>query len=395
MKKNSYQILKKNIPQVKLVSLTGQTWYDYDDQLVNWSGSVYVGPNQNDVVYNVTGSLSSGYYKWTGTTWNSISDSSAFDDHNLPIYIESTVDEMGVMVGFDGNIQQVEELVNFSYSGTVGTTGVTIYSTTNSSLLRKIIEQEFTIFWGDGTSSTLSVNQGIENENLPSVSHTYLSPGQYEIVISLESPWTSQKLKKIITVPFDDFTSITGDVGTYTTQILSGHGYSYMTGQTIDYLNDLDYTNTTGVTTGFTYLSIGKSKLSEKLKYGQNPNLITSYSGVTTGSFIIDTNFTGTTFETLNYTGYSIDNLYYRDYEGGYTQITGTTSGVTKEEVVNYVITRNEHFLGFIDEPVIYSDVFVERGKQSVMEKNLRLNEIDNLGELRIYGNGYFNVRKQ
>ena len=59
------------------------------------------------------------------------------------------------------------------------------------------------------------------------------------------------------------------------------------------------------------------------------------------------------------------------------------------------MITRNEHFLGFIDEPVIYSDIFVERGKQGVMEKTLRLSEIENTGELSIYGNGYFNIRKQ
>jgi hypothetical protein len=75
--------------------------------------------------------------------------------------------------------------------------------------------------------------------------------------------------------------------------------------------------------------------------------------------------------------------------------ISGSTSTFTKEEVINRMITRNEHFIGFIDEPTIYSDIFVERGKQGVMEKNLRLGEIDNIGEVGIYGNGYFNVRKQ
>jgi hypothetical protein len=150
-------------------------------------------------------------------------------------------------------------------------------------------------------------------------------------------------------------------------------------------LNSLDYTNVTGETvTGFTYMSIGKSRLSEKLKYGQNPNNLSSYFDIITG-----------VTNDLNYTGYTIDNLYYKDFQDGYTQITGTTVGVTKEEVFNQVLTRNEHFLGFIDEPIVYSDVFVERGKQSVMEKNLRLNEIDNLGELEIYGNGFYNVRKQ
>jgi hypothetical protein len=83
------------------------------------------------------------------------------------------------------------------------------------------------------------------------------------------------------------------------------------------------------------------------------------------------------------------------DYPNGYTMITGTTVGVPKEEVFNKMITRNEHFLGFIDEPTIYSDIFIERGKQSVMEKNLRLSEINNVGELEIYQNGFFSIKKQ
>ena len=87
-------------------------------------------------------------------------------------------------------------------------------------------------------------------------------------------------------------------------------------------------------------------------------------------------------------------NLYYQDFEDGITTITGSTSGYTKEEVINHMITRNEHFIGFIDDPSVYSDIFVERGRQGVMEPNLRLGEIDNMKELDVYGNGYFKVRK-
>jgi hypothetical protein len=60
-----------------------------------------------------------------------------------------------------------------------------------------------------------------------------------------------------------------------------------------------------------------------------------------------------------------------------------------------YSPIRNEHFLGFVEEPRVYSDIFVDRGKQGVTEKNLRLTEIDNVGELAVYGNGFFKVRKQ
>lgn len=108
------------------------------------------------------------------------------------------------------------------------------------------------------------------------------------------------------------------------------------------------------------------------------------YSGVTVG-----------TQDGVSYSAYTIDGLYYRDYEDGVTMITGTTCDFEKEEVFNAMLTRNEHFLGFIDEPLIYSDIFVDRAKQSVMEKTHRLSEVDNVGELGIYGNGFFEIRKQ
>lgn len=149
-------------------------------------------------------------------------------------------------------------------------------------------------------------------------------------------------------------------------------------GITQSYLNDLDYTNNTGYTTftGTTYfLGIGQSKISELKKYGQN-----SYTGITI---------------TSEYTGYTIDNVSYRDFPDGYTLLTGNTVNFTKEEVFERMLTRNEHFLGFVEQPTIYSDVYVERGKQGVMEVNFRLGEVDNMGELSVYGNGYFKVKKQ
>lgn len=150
---------------------------------------------------------------------------------------------------------------------------------------------------------------------------------------------------------------------------------------TQSYQNDLDYVAYTGYTdfTGLTYYNaIGLSKLSEYQKYGGN-------------GYTIATNIDGET----NTTGYTIDGIYYVDYPEGYTVLTGNTVGFTKEEIIFEVLSRNEHFLGFVDEPKIYSDIFVERGKQGVMEMNLRLGEIENMGELSVYGNGYFKVKKQ
>jgi hypothetical protein len=175
----------------------------------------------------------------------------------------------------------------------------------------------------------------------------------------------------------------------------------YGTGQTVqqDYINYFDsglyedlsdigsrpvepypYTSYTESYSGFTgityYNAIGLSKVSELKKYGSNE-------------------YVGITINPDNTTGYTIDGVYYQDNPEGFTIITGNTVGFKKEEVIFEVLSRNEHFLGFVEEPTIYSDVYVDRGKQSVMEINLRLGEVDNIGELSNYGNGYFKVKKQ
>lgn len=379
MKRNRYHIVKKVIHDVNLYSLTEKYWIDALKNLVSWTGTTNLEPSVGTIVKNVTGSLPTGYYKWNGTQWNTYTGPIQ-NDYEILLPLESTVDEMGVMVGFDGDIEQVDQIVNFSY--TQNNNVLTIYGTTNPEKLRTIVEQTFTIDWGDNTtSSNFPINSGVLGTGLPSTSHTYTYVGTtgYTVTISLDAPWIKQKVSKHIVFPKFDGT-IQNPLGTF-----SGFTIPYTTGTTgsQNYINNLDYTNNTG-NTEFTYVSFGKSRLNELKKYGSTEYTQVLTSGSVTGS-------TGV----VKYTGYTIDTLSYRDYSDGYTMITGHTSGFTKEEVVNYVITRNEHFIGFVDDPTIYSDIFVERGKQGVMEKNFRLGEIDNIGELDIYGNGYFKIKKQ
>lgn len=310
---------------------------------------------------------------------------------NLPIFLESLVDEMGVMVGFDGDVEQVEQLCNFSYTQTGST--IQVYNTVNPDKLRKIVEQTFTINWGDGNISGLTVNDGVIGTNFPTISHTYSTPSGYTISITLDAPWATQKLSKQVTIPKD--ISIADPFGTFTYTGTSLPYYNipseyYLeSGRTQNYLSDVEYNsdNYTGHTT-FSYLGIGGSRIEEKRKYGSS-----GYNNVTSGTDDVG-NYSGYSFTyTGNTTGTTT--VHYRDYENGTTLITGNTTGFTKEEIINEMITRNEHFLGFVEDPTIYSDIFVERGKQGVLEKTLRLGEIDNMGELSVYGNGYFNVRKQ
>ena len=57
-------------------------------------------------------------------------------------------------------------------------------------------------------------------------------------------------------------------------------------------------------------------------------------------------------------------------------------------------LTKEEVLMGVCDQPEIQSEIFIERGKQSVMEPNLRLGEINTMGGLINHGYKYFRIKK-
>ena len=437
MKRNEYTILKRQIPDVNLHSLTGQYWFDFSNAWVPWNSDSGMIPETGSLVHDIrwytgltynkdivlfhsgstcdslTGSnlnnipsVSSSfwevteqnainnkqgkYYKWNGSSWILYNGPLGYDQV-IPIVLEANADEMGVMSSFDGNIEQVEQLVNFTYkqSGSV----VTVYNTVNPDKLRKIVDQKYTIKWGDTTSGSLDVNGGVLYSNFPTASHTYSTTGNYTLSLSLDSPWSKEKINKNITVP-NTGSVVENPLGTF-----SGFTIPFSNNITgsLDYLNDSKVSGFTGSAI-LKYMAIGGSKIGELKKYGQTTVSSSMYvTGLFSGSA-----YTGYTLETGSIISGSLvtgsipsGSLWYMDFADGYTMITGKTSNFTKEEVINNVITRNEHFIGFIDDPTVYSDIFVERGRQGVMEPNLRLGEIDNMSELEVYGNGYFKVRKK
>jgi len=318
--------------------------------------------------------------------------------YQIPIYLEEKINNLGVMVDFDGEIEQVEQTCNFTYSGY--NHNLTIFNTVNTNKYKSLIDVEYTINWGDGNYSQLPMTK-INDVNLSSLMHTYsnsLTGSTLEITVN--SPWRVEKIKRNIKLPFINDYGWYNDLGTLIFEI------PYNTGTTTqDYL--LDYRKTTGETvpTIITFMGIGKSRINEFKKYGDNGYTIIFNTGTTEGLGV--------------YTGYTIDGLSYFDYPNDITYITGVTKTIENNiltlmdetiltlndftliyidnynESYNGILTRDENLLGFISEPQIYSDIFIERGKQSLIERNLRLNEIDNMGELEIYGGGYFKVKKQ
>lgn len=269
---------------------------------------------------------------------------------NLPIYIESKIDDMGVMVEFDNNITEINNVYNFTY--TINNNTLKLYITGKYEI---ILNQTFIIDWGDGYTSDFTIfNLG---NDLPSIEHTYLN-GQYLIKVKFITPWNNDEIVKLINVP--QFINIPNILGTFT-------GIKIPYTEIDNVSQNFIFNNDITISDEISYMVMTNSKLNQLKLYGEN-----NYSNIS----IVD-----------NITGYTIDDIIYKDYPDGLTIMEITTNGFTREEIIDNCITRNEHFLGFIDTPIIYSDIYVERGKQSITENNFKLCEISNIDNLSRFFN--------
>lgn len=120
--------------------------------------------------------------------------------------------------------------------------------------------------------------------------------------------------------------------------------------------------------------------------------------------YVFDTP-TGSTLGTTN----QINGLQYIEYTGQtrqvilndinsripITQFNYVCEGINMSNSSLSAITKEEYLFGIIFPPEVKSEVFIERGITSVMDKHLRLSEIKDLNELSRYGNGFYKLNKQ
>lgn len=251
MKRINHTIRRKKIPEVKLVSLTGKTWYDSNDTPTSWTGAtdfLATGftPDTGFLVFNITGgTVTSGYYKWntpTANTWNTITGSTTqinqqiYDDFQLPLFLEATADEMGDMVDFDKNIGHNKISANFTYEsvasgsgctitinntttyqlvniiqandtnsdGTMNVTGVKRITTEIPEQIKDQLDQyviidgqdfsisgsSFTVHWGDGTTSPIGINSD--------VTKSFATTEERTIRIVFDSPYLTDQVVKVV-----------------------------------------------------------------------------------------------------------------------------------------------------------------------------------------------------
>lgn len=84
----------------------------------------------------------------------------------------------------------------------------------------------------------------------------------------------------------------------------------------------------------------------------------------------------------------------YIDYEDDVTNFEFTSEGINETNISISALTKEEYLFGIISTPEVKSDVFIERGYTSVMDKHLRLSEINTLAEMEKYGNGFYKLNK-
>jgi hypothetical protein len=92
--------------------------------------------------------------------------------------------------------------------------------------------------------------------------------------------------------------------------------------------------------------------------------------------------YTGTTLETPN--GAVTSDTSFEFNSEGWNKLNSSLSAITKEE----------YLMGIINPPEVQSDVFIDRGSTTVMEKHLRLSEIESVEHLVDYGNGFYKIAK-
>jgi hypothetical protein len=334
----------------------------------------------------------------SGGTWNKKTHqyNSLLTGLTVPIMLTENTVDIGYYSVFDGMILQKETMINFLFSANTQQPYFYYFYNTSDTEFKKYLEfSNYYLDWGDN-----SPIQTITTSSPNYYSHTYppTTGVTYTISMSGMSPWGSNVIKKDVTPPYIDLpiknpngTAYFKPAGGNWSNTLLSYDYIFSGDENCDiYVNSSNnYTTVPFLITGYT-----KSSVNDLQVYGPASKLVD-------GKFKLGVSVTGTSGNVGIYsgastgglyTGYSINNIDYYDYIDGTTLFAVYSSGLTPDMLICSATTKNEVLLNVIDEAQIESDVYIERGKISALERLERLGEVDNLGDLIKYGYGFFNI---
>ena len=364
---------------------------------VDWVGAEYSVPKDLDPCCPITGATATTY-NTTGITYvySSMTDivsggtngDSLLTDLSIPImFTENTVD-FGYYSPVDGGIIQKDLINNFIISAdTINPFEFYFYNTSDVTFLKYVTLITYQVDWGDG-SPLQTITNFAPNLN----SHTYIGAGSFVVKLYGITPWGTTLTEQPLEVPFSNV-SITNVSGTTTfipaggnwsaTPISYDYIYDFDSNTSVDYQASSGYTSVPFAVTGYTQSTLNDLEQYGLSKYPPVGITVTGNSGVV-GVYY------GTSPDGL-YTSYMVDGIDYFDYDG-FTVYSVGSSGITSNEISSDLIVKNEMLLNMVMEPEVQSDVYVERGKNSALERVQRLGEVDSLDDLIGYGYGFFNI---
>lgn len=307
----------------------------------------------------------------------------------IPILFHESAVDIGYYSVFDGAILQMDVVKNFVFSATTGSPYTFyFYNTSEKDFKQFLLLSNYIVDWGDLTLPTV-----VTTTSPNYVSHTYLTAGNYTITLTQTTPWGVNTIKKDIVVPFVG-SIITNPNGTafFTPNI----GSWSSTPISYDFIFSGDSENTISAQTSDNYISIPfqisgytTSRIEELSHYGINKYPL--YIPIVKNGV----DFGVITTKTPSYTGYTIEGIDYFDFTDGTCVYLVNSSGLTSNWMVEEPMVKDEGLLNIISDPEVQSDIYVERGKNSALERVHRIGEVDNLGDLENYGYKFFNMNIQ
>lgn len=314
---------------------------------------------------------------------------SLLNDMSIPILLKQSFEDIGYYSPFDGNISQLNKTLNFIFSAnTLNPYSICVSNTSDTSLVYTE-ETNYIIDWGDGSAA-----QNITVFFPESLCHLYNPDGPtgtYNISLTGTNKLGNFLVSKSITVPYDIVESANPFGTVY---FVSNSGSWGTTPTEQNYINFLDANNTiTGqvssnfVSVPFVVSGFTESKLNDLKGFGINPFVVGKTITLSNGD-------TGqVTFLGPEYTAYTINNLQYFDFPSNISVFYANSSGFTDTMLTQSAITKFEYLMNVIEEPIIQTNVFIERGKNTGLESFRRIGEVSNIVALQDYGYKFFELR--
>lgn len=318
---------------------------------------------------------------------------SLLTDLSVPIFLSENYVDIGYYSVFDGAITQKDTMLNFLFTGDTSNPYRVYFFNTSDVEFKKYLEfSNYFVDWGDG-----SPIQTITSVAPNYYQHNYSSSGTYTITMSGLSPWGYNIVVKDFTVPVTDIVISNPEGIAYFVPAGGSWSatpiqYSYIfSGDAVceNTVPCCQFTPIPFVVSGYT-----QSTLNDLTQYGPKgdpsrlagkfkPNVFVTGSSGAQG--IVYSPVPNSLF-----TAYTVNDIDYYDYVDGTTIFVVQSSGCT--DLHCSAITKNEVLLNVVFDAEVQSNIFIERGKNSALERIQRLGEIDNMGDLVNYGYGFFNI---